>query len=238
LGPRQRGGGLMTKRRSSRRGTPGATSWPDWARCSRRDLAAPSGRRASSTWSLGGQMGFVGESCSASSTWSQRSSYRAPPHARAGVVFSLGWGDGRSVGFRHRHCGLSLTGHRYLAGPAWRGWPAATIVRIGNRAGQGMDGRRLASLEPPRSLQLSNYLYSLTAIAFWPYILASWLTMLPGTVLYVYLGAAKTSTGPAGRGSRVRWSCRHGSGGDRGRDRMSDRAARKELEKSRMGRKS
>ncbi|MGA7883461.1 MAG: VTT domain-containing protein, partial [Terrimicrobiaceae bacterium] len=37
---------------------------------------------------------------------------------------------------------------------------------------------------------LSNYFYGLTAVKFWPYVLASWIGMLPGTLLYVYLGTA------------------------------------------------
>lgn len=36
---------------------------------------------------------------------------------------------------------------------------------------------------------LQNYAYSLTSIKFRHYILASWLGMLPGTVMYVYFGS-------------------------------------------------
>jgi len=36
---------------------------------------------------------------------------------------------------------------------------------------------------------LGNYLYGVTKIAFWPYLAATWVGMLPGTFLYVYLGA-------------------------------------------------
>jgi hypothetical protein len=35
---------------------------------------------------------------------------------------------------------------------------------------------------------LQNYLYGLTSIRFWPCVLTSWLAMLPGTFMYVYLG--------------------------------------------------
>ena len=37
---------------------------------------------------------------------------------------------------------------------------------------------------------LSNYLYGLTGVKFWPYVLASWIGMMPGTFLYVYIGTA------------------------------------------------
>jgi len=42
----------------------------------------------------------------------------------------------------------------------------------------------------------SNYVYGITKVGFWPYVLATAGGMLPGTLLYVYLGAA----GKAGLG--------------------------------------
>jgi len=46
----------------------------------------------------------------------------------------------------------------------------------------------LLRLSPLIPFSLSNYFYGLTAVKFWPYVLASWIGMIPGTVLYVYLG--------------------------------------------------
>jgi uncharacterized membrane protein YdjX (TVP38/TMEM64 family) len=46
----------------------------------------------------------------------------------------------------------------------------------------------LLRLSPAVPFNLQNYLYGLTGIRFGPYLLASWLAMLPGTFLYVYLG--------------------------------------------------
>ena len=48
----------------------------------------------------------------------------------------------------------------------------------------------LLRLSPLVPFSLGNYLYGLTSIRFWPYVAASWLGMLPGTFLYVYLGYA------------------------------------------------
>jgi len=45
-------------------------------------------------------------------------------------------------------------------------------------------------LSPTVPFSLGNYLYGLTSIRFWPYVLASWIFMLPGTFMYVYLGHA------------------------------------------------
>lgn len=46
----------------------------------------------------------------------------------------------------------------------------------------------LLRLSPAVPYSLGNYLYGLTSIRFWPYVLASWVCMLPGTFMYVYIG--------------------------------------------------
>jgi len=48
----------------------------------------------------------------------------------------------------------------------------------------------LLRLSPLLPFNVSNYLYGVTKVGFWPYVAASWAGMLPGTFLYVYLGAA------------------------------------------------
>ncbi len=48
----------------------------------------------------------------------------------------------------------------------------------------------LLRLSPAVPFSLQNYLYGLTGIRFWTCLLTSWLAMLPGTLLYVYLGHA------------------------------------------------
>jgi uncharacterized membrane protein YdjX (TVP38/TMEM64 family) len=54
------------------------------------------------------------------------------------------------------------------------------------QAGWRMVG--LLRLSPLMPFSLGNYLYGLTAVPFWPYTLASWVAMLPGTFMYVYFG--------------------------------------------------
>jgi len=46
----------------------------------------------------------------------------------------------------------------------------------------------LTRLSPAFPYTLLNYAYSLTRVSFRDYFLASWIGMLPGTILYVYLG--------------------------------------------------
>ena len=59
----------------------------------------------------------------------------------------------------------------------------------------------LLRLSPLLPFNLSNYLYGVTKIRFWPYVAASWAGMLPGTFLYVYIGAAgKEASSSSGAG--------------------------------------
>ena len=51
----------------------------------------------------------------------------------------------------------------------------------------------LTRLSPVLPFNLLNYAFGLTAVPFKKYILASWIGMLPGTIMYVYLGSAANS---------------------------------------------
>ena len=62
----------------------------------------------------------------------------------------------------------------------------------------------LLRLSPVVPFSLSNYLYGLTSVRFLPYLLASWIGMLPGTILYVAIGAAGHGSSKGGR-SPVEW---------------------------------
>ena len=65
----------------------------------------------------------------------------------------------------------------------------------------------LTRLSPLFPFTLLNYAFGLTKVRFRDYVLASWIGMLPGTVMYVYLGstvkeladvaAGKVEGGPA-----------------------------------------
>jgi uncharacterized membrane protein YdjX (TVP38/TMEM64 family) len=62
----------------------------------------------------------------------------------------------------------------------------------------------LLRLSPAVPFNLQNYLYGLTGIRFWPCVLTSWVAMLPGTFMYVYLGyLARASVEAAADGSGV-----------------------------------
>ena len=102
---------------------------------------------------------------------------------------------------------------RYLA----RGWVARRIA--GNARFAAIDvavGREgwkivaLTRLSPAFPFNLLNYAYGLTRVSLRDYVLASWAGMLPGTLLYVYLGSLAghlAALGAAGTGSTsVRWA--------------------------------
>ena len=63
----------------------------------------------------------------------------------------------------------------------------------------------LLRLSPVIPFNLSNYFYGLTGVKFWPYVLASWIGMMPGTFLYVYIGTAgKAAVAAAAGGAAVK----------------------------------
>jgi uncharacterized membrane protein YdjX (TVP38/TMEM64 family) len=65
----------------------------------------------------------------------------------------------------------------------------------------------LLRLSPVIPFNLSNYFYGLTAVSFWPYVLASWIGMMPGTFLYVYIGTAgKAAVAATAGGEAVKHS--------------------------------
>jgi uncharacterized membrane protein YdjX (TVP38/TMEM64 family) len=51
----------------------------------------------------------------------------------------------------------------------------------------------LTRLSPVFPFNLLNYAFGLTKVSFRDYVLASWIGMLPGTLMYVYLGSAVKS---------------------------------------------
>ena len=89
-----------------------------------------------------------------------------------------------------------------LARGLLRGWVETKISAMPKfraiDAAVGREGWKivvLLRLSPVLPFALLNYALGLTPIRFWQAILASWLGMLPATVLYVFLGSlARTAT--------------------------------------------
>jgi uncharacterized membrane protein YdjX (TVP38/TMEM64 family) len=104
----------------------------------------------------------------------------------------------------------------------------------------------LLRLSPLVPFSLSNYLYGLTAVKFVPYVLASWIAMLPATVLYVYLAAAgkaaaAAAVGGAEKATRSPWEYvlfGVGLAATAAVTVLITRVARRELEKTRVAKKT
>ena len=81
--------------------------------------------------------------------------------------------------------------------------------RIDNAIGkEGAKLIFLLRLSPVIPFNLSNYLYGLTSVRFWSYVLASWVGMIPGTFLYVYIGVvgkAAVTTAAGGEAVKHGW---------------------------------
>ncbi len=109
----------------------------------------------------------------------------------AGAVFGLVWGTVMVSLASTTAAALAFLIARYLARDKVvrqaRKFPK--FQAIDRAIGEG--GWKIIAmlrLSPAVPFSLGNYLFGLTAIRFLPYVLASWLFMLPGTFMYVYLG--------------------------------------------------
>ena len=125
----------------------------------------------------------------------------------AGVVFGLLYGSiavsiGSTLG-----AGCAFLVGRYLA----RGWVAGKtsgnekFAAIDNAvAREGWKIVLLTRLSPIFPFNLLNYAFGLTKVKFRHYFLASWIGMMPGTVMYVYIGSLAGDLATLGVEERTR----------------------------------
>ena len=69
----------------------------------------------------------------------------------------------------------------------------------------------LTRLSPIFPFNLLNYVYGVTKVPLRDYVLASWLGMMPGTVMYVYIGSLAgdvAALGSNGASSAAQWAIR------------------------------
>ena len=125
----------------------------------------------------------------------------------AGVVFGVIEGSVVvSVGSTLGATCAFLVG-RYLA----RDWVGAKIA--GNEKFKAIDEAvavegwkivGLTRLSPVFPFNLLNYAFGLTQVKLKHYLIASWLGMMPGTILYVYIGSLAGDLATLGGGERTR----------------------------------
>ncbi len=119
----------------------------------------------------------------------------------AGVVFGPLWGTvAVSVSSTAGACAAFLIGRTFA-----RNWVAKKVE--GNEKFHAIDeavGREgfkvvlLTRLSPVFPFNLLNYAYGLTGVSFLRYFIASWIGMLPGTIMYVYIGSVLGSFAAVG----------------------------------------
>jgi uncharacterized membrane protein YdjX (TVP38/TMEM64 family) len=107
--------------------------------------------------------------------------------ARGTVIVSLGSTAGAAAAF----IVARTVGHDWVAGRMAR-HPALDAI------GRAVESEAfkvvlLTRLSPLFPFNLLNYAFGLSSVPFKTYVLASWIGMLPGTLMYIYLGSAAQS---------------------------------------------
>jgi uncharacterized membrane protein YdjX (TVP38/TMEM64 family) len=104
---------------------------------------------------------------------------------------------------------LGATGAFLLGRTAARNWIAGKVASSPKFAAlQGAIGKEglkilmLVRLSPVFPFSLVNYAFGLTGIRLRDYALGSWIAMLPGTFLYVYLGSLITDAAALASGAK------------------------------------
>ena len=134
-----------------------------------------------------------------------------------GIVLTLGAGFLFGLGRGVVLVSIASTIAAALAFLVARYFARATVERMAKKDPRfeaidraiGKEGWKVVALlrlSPLVPFSLSNYLYGLTSVRFWPYVATSWAAMLPATVLYVYLGAAGRTIGQRGQRSPWEWA--------------------------------
>jgi uncharacterized membrane protein YdjX (TVP38/TMEM64 family) len=103
------------------------------------------------------------------------------------VIVSLGSTAGAAAAFMVAR----TVGHDWIAGRV-AGYPALDAI------GRAVESEAfkvvlLTRLSPLFPFNLLNYAFGLSSVPFKTYVLASWIGMLPGTLMYIYLGSAAQS---------------------------------------------
>jgi uncharacterized membrane protein YdjX (TVP38/TMEM64 family) len=125
----------------------------------------------------------------------------------AGVLFGVVWGSVAVSVASIAGATLAFLIGRYLA----RDWVAKRIE--GNEkfeaidqavAGEGWKIVGLVRLSPVFPFTLLNYAFGITKVSLKDYFLASWIGMLPATVMYVYVGSLAGDLATLGSEERSR----------------------------------
>ncbi|MDP2496441.1 MAG: VTT domain-containing protein [Candidatus Palauibacterales bacterium] len=122
----------------------------------------------------------------------------------AGVAFGLLWGTVLVSLASVAGAAAAFLIARYVAREKVAGWVTGREKFEAVDRAVGKEGWKvvaLTRLSPVFPFNFLNYAFGLTRVRLGPYVLASWLAMLPGTLMYVYIGAAGTTVAAAATGA-------------------------------------
>ena len=131
----------------------------------------------------------------------------APLTIAAGLAFGL-WAFPLVVAAATVGASLAFLIARYLAGDKVRGViEKRPNLKAAEKAisEEGWKVVGLMRLSPAVPFNLQNYFFGVTEIPFWHYAAATFVGIMPGSLLYVYLGAAGKAATGAGGGGALRW---------------------------------
>lgn len=110
----------------------------------------------------------------------------------AGYIWGVLWGTVLISVASTSGAALAFVVGRYLARDKILAWTEGSMRAQAIDRAVERDGFKvvfLMRLVPVVPFNFLNYLLGLTGVSFGRYVLASWIGMLPGTLMYVYLGA-------------------------------------------------
>jgi uncharacterized membrane protein YdjX (TVP38/TMEM64 family) len=115
----------------------------------------------------------------------------------AGLLFGLAGGTAAALSGATLGAALAFLVARYLVRDSVQKFAKSNprFQAIDQAIGEnGWKIVGLLRLNPLIPFNISNYFYGITAIPFWQYVLVSAIGMLPGALLYAYLGAVGKAT--------------------------------------------
>jgi uncharacterized membrane protein YdjX (TVP38/TMEM64 family) len=115
----------------------------------------------------------------------------------AGLLFGLAGGTAAALSGATLGAALAFLVARYLVRDSVQKFAKSNSRFQAIDQAIGENGWKivvLLRLNPLIPFNISNYFYGITAIPFWQYVLVSAIGMLPGALLYAYLGAVGKAT--------------------------------------------
>jgi uncharacterized membrane protein YdjX (TVP38/TMEM64 family) len=109
----------------------------------------------------------------------------------AGMAFGVGWGTLVATVGATGGSAVAFLIARYLARDTIQRWASRNPKYLAIESAMGKHGWKMVFLtrfSPVVPFSISNYLFGLTSVGFWPFVWASLAAILPGSFVVAYLG--------------------------------------------------